>query len=165
MVDAFQLGDLQIERGAEFRQVRRVTSQFIEFRELAMMRVASRIRCFDLVGQGLHLPPVGRQPRLHPRTLAGQSTPQLLLVRRGSHPEILQSPTELIVEFRSAPNFSDEAPGSGQARQAGPSLRLELHPALPPWGHLTMEPPSPPSIVLLAFSRSPTFLHHQQHGF
>jgi hypothetical protein len=36
----------------------------------------------------------------------------------------------------------DEAPGSGQARQAGPSLRLELHPVLPPSFPTSMPTPS-----------------------
>jgi hypothetical protein len=99
MVDAFQLGDLQIERGAEFRQVGRVTSQLIELRALAVISATGCSRRFDLVGQCLHLQPVGGQTRLHLRTLARQSTPQLLLVRGGPHPAILQNRPELIVEF------------------------------------------------------------------
>jgi hypothetical protein len=55
VVDARELGDLQIERGAEFRQVGRVTSQIIELRALAAMSTTGRSRGFDLAGQGLHL--------------------------------------------------------------------------------------------------------------
>ena len=55
VVDAPELGDLQIERGTEFRQVGRLTSQIIELRELAVMRSAGCNRGFDLLGQCLHL--------------------------------------------------------------------------------------------------------------
>ena len=136
VVDARQLGDLQIDRGPDFRQVGRLTSQLIALRELTGLSAAGGRRGFDLIGQRLHLQPVGRQRCLYPRTLARQSTPQFLLVRGDRHPEVFQNRRELNVEFRPAPNFSDEGPGSGQARQAGPSLRLVLHP-VPPSGLLS----------------------------
>ena len=102
MLEARELGDLQIERGDEFRQVGRLTSQIIELRALAAMSTTGRTRGFDLAGQGLHLWPVGGQTRLHLHALARQSTPQLLWVQGGPHPAILQNRPELIVEFCSA---------------------------------------------------------------
>jgi hypothetical protein len=83
MVDTPQLGELQVDRGTSFRQLRVASSQLIEVPQLAVVRLAGRSGRLDLIGQGLDMPPVGSQTRYDPFPLKRQGTPQFPLFPRG----------------------------------------------------------------------------------
>jgi len=148
VVDAREFGDLQIERGAEFRQVGCVTSQIIELSALAVMSATgrqSRLR----FGRPVPAPEASWRPDAPAPAHAGAPKYASASLGSGRSASCASSKRpELIVEFCPAAELLDEAPGSGQARQAGPSLRLELHPVLPsgnlPQGRL--HPHLPPSL-------------------